>query len=718
MNTLKLEVDADGIALVTIDLPGRPMNVLATELIADLGLMLDEVVARVDVRGVVISSAKSNGFIAGGDLKELVEAHDRGWTPQRGVECVWELSSLFRRLETCGKPIAAAMNGLALGGGLELALACHYRVLADDPKAVVGLPEVTIGLLPGAGGTQRLSRLIGIEKALPLILGGDHVKPAVAAKLGIVHALAPLADVVATARRWLLESPDPVQPWDKKGFRVPGGAGCLAPQASQSFMLGTAGVRGRHLDNYPAPKAILSAVFEGTQLPIDRGLAVEAKYFGRLLVDPVARNIMRTTFINRTAANKLVRRPASVPKSAVRRLGILGAGTMGGGIAYCAASAGIDVVLLDATQENADRGKDYSRRILAKDLERGRTTADKMDALLARIHPVTRYEALDGCDLVIEAVFEDRTIKAGVTAKAEAVIAPDAIFASNTSTLMIGTLAEKSSRPANFIGMHFFSPVDKMPLVEVIVGRQTSDTALARALDLVGQLRKTPIVVNDGPAFYTTRVFCTYVDEGLQMLADGVEPALIENAARNAGMPIGPLAVLDETTQELRWKVILQAQADGLPAQFTHPAGREVLRALVEDHKRLGRRQGGGLYDYPAGAKKHLWPGIAAAFPATADQPDVEDLKKRLLYVQALEAARCYEQGIVTEAADADLGSVLGVGYPTWTGGTLSFIDTVGIRPFVDECRRLAARWGARFEPSPWLVARAERGERFYPLPA
>jgi 3-hydroxyacyl-CoA dehydrogenase/enoyl-CoA hydratase/3-hydroxybutyryl-CoA epimerase len=718
MTTLTLAVDAEGIALITLDVQERPMNVLVPELIDDLRAAIDEIASRPDVRGAIICSGKGNGFIAGGDLKDLVAAHDRGWTPQQGVDCVWHLSSTFRKLETCGKPVVAAMNGLALGGGLELALACHHRVLADDAKAVVGLPEVSIGLFPGAGGTQRLSRLIGIAKALPLILSGEHIKPKAALELGIVHALAPMDQVVEVARKWLRESPDPIQPWDQKGFKLPGGAGCLAPHAMQSFMYGTAQVRARTGGNYPAQKAILSVVFEGTQLPIDRALEVEAKYFGRVLVDPVARNLMRTTFINKTAANKLARRPAGVPKTVVRRLGLLGAGAMGSGIAYCAASAGIDVVLLDSTEERADNGKNYSVKILKKDLERGRVSAEAMAAVLARIKPTARYEDLDGCDLIIEAVFEDRAIKTDVTAKAEPMLAPDGIFASNTSTLMITGLAEKSARPERFIGMHFFSPVDKMPLVEVILGQRTSPETLAKALDLVGQLKKTPIVVNDGPAFYTTRVFCTYVDEGLQMLADGIEPALIENAARVAGFPVGPLAVLDETTQDLRWKVILQAVADGLPASFTQPPGKEVLRSLVEDHKRLGRRAGGGCYDYPSGGKKQLWPGLRQTFPVRAGQPDLETVKKRLLYVQAMEAARCFEEGVVTEAADADLGSILGIGYPSWTGGALSFIDTVGIGEFVAESKRLAAAWGPRFTPSPWLEARAGRGEGFYPLPA
>jgi 3-hydroxyacyl-CoA dehydrogenase/enoyl-CoA hydratase/3-hydroxybutyryl-CoA epimerase len=710
---LRFELE-DGIALITIDVPGRPMNVLTPELQSDLAAAIERVAASPEITGAIITSGKSNGFVAGADLKFLATAYERGTSAKDGAQWSQALSAIFRRLETCGKPIAAAVNGLALGGGLELVLACHYRVLADNPKAVLGTPEVTVGLLPGAGGTQRLPRLIGIEPALPLLTLGTPVKPAEALKLGIVQALAPADQVVATAREWLKGTPDAQAPWDKKGYQVPGGAGIqTGGRLSLTFTTATSLTAKVTQHNYPAPVAILSAVFEGTQLPIDGGLRIESKYFGKLISGPVARNIMRTMFINKGAAEKLVRRPADVPKSTVKQLGVLGAGMMGSGIAHVSALAGIDVVLIDSTLEAAEKGKSYSSALFRKDIERGRTTQEKADAVLARIQPTTDYAALAGCDLVIEAVFESRPIKAKVTQSAEAVIAPTAVFASNTSTLPITGLAEASQRPAQFIGIHFFSPVDKMPLVEIIVGRKTSDVALARALDYVGQLRKVPIVVHDSRGFYTSRCFGTYSYEGQKMLSEGIDPALIENAGKMAGMPVGPLAVTDEVSLELQYSVIKQTRED-LGAAFKDPIAWPVLQHFVEDLKRPGRKAGAGFYDYPPGGRKRLWPGLRAEYPGSGEFP-VAEAQKRLLYIQALEAARCYEEGVVTSPAEADLGSVLGWGFPAYTGGTLSFIDTLGPAKFVAECQRLARRYGERFKPSRALLRRAKSGELFHP---
>jgi 3-hydroxyacyl-CoA dehydrogenase/enoyl-CoA hydratase/3-hydroxybutyryl-CoA epimerase len=701
--TLALEVGADGIAIVTIDVPGRPMNVLTPELQADLGAAIERIASSSDVKGAIVTSGKRNGFVAGADLKELVTAYDRGVTAAQGAQWSQGLSRIYRRLETCGKPVAAALNGLALGGGLELALACHYRVLADDPKAVVGFPEVTVGLLPGAGGTQRLPRLIGVEKSLPLLAQGTSVKPQEAKELGIVHELAPADAVVAAARRWLEGSPEPAQPWDRKGFRVPGGTGILSPGANRAFTAGAALTAKATQHNYPAPIAILSCVFEGTQVPIDTGLAIESKYFGKLLAGPVARNMMRTLFVNKGLADKLARRPAEVPKANVSKVGILGAGMMGAGIAHVSAQAGMEVVLLDTTLELAEQGKRHVADRVRKDAE----------ATLARIRPTADYADLAGCDLVIEAVFENRVIKADVTRRAEDVIPRTATFASNTSTLPITGLAQASVRPKQFIGIHFFSPVEKMPLVEVIVGRRTGREAVARALDYVGQLRKTPIVVNDSRGFYTSRVFGVFTQEGMAMLAEGVAPALIENAARMAGMPVGPLAVSDEVTIDLQWKVMQQAAQD-LGVKYLPPPAHDVVRIMVEELKRPGRRFGAGFYDYPQGAPKRLWPGLSQRFPVRETQPDVEELKRRFLYVQALETARCVEEEVLTHPADADLGSILGWGFPPWTGGTLSFIDTVGIQAFVDECKRLARAHGPRFRPSRWLAERAKEGKSFH----
>ncbi|HQR49651.1 MAG TPA: 3-hydroxyacyl-CoA dehydrogenase NAD-binding domain-containing protein, partial [Steroidobacteraceae bacterium] len=664
------------------------------------------------IRGAVIGSAKSS-FMAGADIKDMAGAFSRGLTAAEAAKFSGELNRLLRRMETCGKPFAAAINGVALGGGFEVALACHYRVMSEDPKAGVGFPEVTIGLLPGAGGTQRTPRLIGVTEALRLISEGKPLKAQDALKKGLVNEVAPTGELVERARQWILKGGEGVQPWDKKGFRVPGGAGMMSPAAAQTFMVGTALAAKTTMRNYPAVAAILSCVYEGTILPIDAALAVESKYFGTLLAGPVARNLMRTMFINKGLADKLARRPAGPAKSQVKKLGMLGAGMMGAGIAHVSAVAGMEVVLLDSTQELAEKGKDYSRQLLAKDVSRGKRTQADAEAVLARIKPTTSYDELAGCDLVIEAVFENRDIKADVTRKTEAVIPKGSVFASNTSTLPITGLAQASKRPAQFIGIHFFSPVEKMPLVEVILGKKTNDETLARALDYVAQIRKTPIVVNDSRGFYTSRCFGTFVNEGIAMLQEGVAPALIENCAKLVGMPVGPLAVADEVSIDLSWKIMRQTEQD-LGRKFQKPVTYDTVRKFVEELKRPGKRFGAGFYDYPKDAKKHLWPGLTGVFPRAAVQPPVNDIEKRFLCIQALEAARCMEEGVVTTASEADLGSILGWGFPAWTGGTLSYIDTVGIREFVAECDRLAKRYGKRFKPSKWLRERAARGESFH----
>jgi 3-hydroxyacyl-CoA dehydrogenase / enoyl-CoA hydratase / 3-hydroxybutyryl-CoA epimerase len=709
---IRYTVDADGIATLLIDVADRPMNVITPGFRKDLADCIEKVASDAAIRGAVIGSAKSS-FMAGADIKDMAGAFRQGLTAAQASKLSGELNRMLRRLETCGKPFAAAVNGVALGGGFEVALACHYRVMSDDPKAGVGFPEVKIGLLPGAGGTQRTPRLIGVMEALRLISEGRQLGPQDALKKGLVNELAPAAELLERARQWILKGGEGVQPWDKKGFRVPGGAGMASPAAAQTFMVGTALAAKTTMRNYPAPAAILSCVYEGTLLPMDAALAVESKYFGQLLAGPVARNLMRTMFVNKGLADKLTRRPAAPPKSQVRRLGILGAGMMGAGVAHVSALAGMDVVLIDSTLELAGKGKDYSKQLLAKDVGRGKKTQADADAVLARIKPTTSYDDLAGCDLVIEAVFENRDIKADVTGKAEAVIPKGAVFASNTSTLPISGLAQASKRPAQFIGIHFFSPVEKMPLVEVILGKKTSEETLARALDYVAQLRKTPIVVNDSRGFYTSRCFGTFVNEGIAMLQEGVSPALIENGAKMAGMPVGPLAVADEVTIDLSWKIMRQTEQD-LGRKYQRPVTYETVQKFVEELKRPGKRFGAGFYDYPKDAKKHLWPGLAEVFPRAPMQPAVEEVEKRFLCIQALETARCMEEGVVTTAAEADLGSILGWGFPAWTGGTLSYVDTIGIREFVAECDRLSKRYGKRFKPSKWLRERAERNEPFH----
>ncbi|MFC1690085.1 3-hydroxyacyl-CoA dehydrogenase NAD-binding domain-containing protein [Pseudomonadota bacterium] len=710
-NTIQYAVDQDGIALLTIDLPGKSMNVLTPELMEDLETETRRAADDDAVKGIVITSGKK-AFIAGADIKDMVTAYDRGMSHKEAAEFSYELNRTLRQIETCGKPVAIAINGLALGGGLEVCLAGHYRVLANDTGAVLGFPEVNIGLLPGAGGTQRTPRLVGFRNAATMILQCRNQKPEQALEIGLVHELAPVAEVVERARQWVLEKGDPEQPWDKKGFKIPYG-GLTHPGTVQTFMVGNALVAKNTKHNYPAPIAAQSAMFEGCATSFDDGLKIESQYFGSLLAGPVARNMMRSLFVNKGKADKLARRPEGIEKSRVRKLAVLGAGMMGAGIAYVSAKAGMEVVLLDTSQENAEKGKAYSEGLLNKAIERGRSTPEKAAVLLNLITPTTSYHDLQGCDLVIEAVFESKDLKAKVTAMTEAVVPENCIFASNTSTLPITGLAEASLRPEQFIGLHFFSPVDKMPLVEIILGEKTNDEAIARSLDYIQQIRKTPIVVNDSRGFYTSRVFSTFTAEGIMMLAEGVKPALIENAAKMAGMPVGPLAVTDEVTLELAHKIGRETAA-ALGQDYPADASQEAIQTMVEKLDRKGKRFGKGFYAYPEDATKHLWPGLSEHFPVNENQPDIDELKNRLLTIQALETARCVEEGVITHAEDGDIGSIFGWGFPPYTGGTLSYIDTLGIRQFVAECDRMREAFGERFAVSDWLRERAENDQPFY----
>lgn len=705
---LTLDV-ADGIATLTLDQADAPVNTVSPAWIGAMTDAFEKLKADDAVRGVIIASAKS-GFMAGADLKYIL-AEAPGMTAADAFAFSQRATKMHRLIETCGKPVVAAITGFALGGGYELALACTYRILADDPKAVVGLPEVNVGLLPGSGGTQRLARMIGVQQAAQVLLEGKPHSPANALALGLVDQVVPSGEVMTAARACIDAAPDAARPWDVKGFKIAESDGLLKQSNAAVFTFAAAKLRAKFGDLYPAPIAILSCLFEGVQVPFDKGLLVESRYFAKLITDPVSRNIIRTTFVNKGLAEKGVRRPEDVPVSAVKKLGVLGAGMMGAGIAYVAAKAGIDVVLLDTTIEAAEKGKAYSAKLLAKAIERDTSTQEKADALLARITPATDYANLAGADLVIEAVFEDTAIKADVTAKAEAVIGSDTLFASNTSTLPISRLAEAFGRPEDFIGLHFFSPVDKMALVEVIMGSKTSDVALARALDFVAQIRKLPIVVNDSRGFYTSRVFQTFIHEGMELLREGVMPALIENAAKQAGMPVGPLAVCDEVTLTLPMKIVRQTETED--PNFRRPTSMEVMEKMVDTLGRPSRSGGGGFYEYPDGGKKKLWSGLKEHFPVAAEQPDVEEVKTRLLYVQALETARCLEENVLTHPADGDLGAVFGWGFPTWAGGTLSLIETVGVKEFVAECDNLAQRFGPRFLPTAQLREMAAAGKGF-----
>jgi 3-hydroxyacyl-CoA dehydrogenase/enoyl-CoA hydratase/3-hydroxybutyryl-CoA epimerase len=712
MATLSLEIGEDGVALLAINVPGGPLNAPTPEFECDLLAAIERIRSETAIKGAVISSGKPGTFMAGADLTDLVTASGRE-TLQEAFARSQRLSGLYRRLETCGKPVAAAINGPALGAGLELCLACHHRVLSNDSAAMLGLPDVKTGLLPGAGATQRLPRLIGIARALPLLLEGNPITPEEALKLGIVDAVLPPDELATKAREWVVANRDAVAPWDSKTFRVPGGVGCLASHAAESFQAGTSRLAKSSMRNYPAPLAISAAVFEGTMVSIDLGLRIESKYFATLLASPVARNLMRTLFINKGAANILTRRPAGIAKSAVKKLGVIGAGMMGAGIAHVAAAAGVEVVLIDTTQELANRGKSYSANLLRKEIGKGRATQEGAAALLTRITATQDYSALEGSDLVVEAVFENSELKRNVTRKAAAFLRETGVFASNTSTLPISGLSEAFPRPEQFIGIHFFSPVERMQLVEIIKGRRTAAATLAKALDFVGLLRKTPIIVNDSPGFFTSRVFGTFVDEGMAMLAEGVKPALIENAARMAGMPMGPLAILDEVTIELQLKVHEQAVADALPKSFQRLTAIEVVKKMVA-LGRIGRRGGAGFYEYPPDGDKRLWTGLRDLFPIAEKQPDVEELKWRVLHIQALESVRCLEENIIEHPEDADVGSVLGIGYPSWTGGTLSFIETIGLAQFVERSKKLARRYGSRFKPTDALTDRAASNRMFY----
>jgi 3-hydroxyacyl-CoA dehydrogenase / enoyl-CoA hydratase / 3-hydroxybutyryl-CoA epimerase len=620
-------------------------------------------------------------------------------------------------MEKCGKPVVAAIHGRCLGGGLEIAMACHHRIVLDDGAARLGLPEVKLGLLPGGGGTQRLPRLVGMQLALQWMGEGTEVRAAQALSSGLVHALAKDRDeLLARARDWTTANPKPLQPWDALKFRYPGGDS-RAPSTVQMLAIAPSVASARSFGNYPALTHIMSSVFEGGLLDFDAALAVESRYFAACAISPESRNLIGTLWYQLGAIRKGASRPAGVPRAVVRKLGILGAGMMGAGIAYVSAKAGVDVVLLDTTLAQAEKGKAYGRGLLDKAVNKGRRTPAQRDALLARIHPATDFEALAGCDLVIEAVFEDREVKADVTRRAESVLDADAVFASNTSTLPITSLARASERPQRFIGLHFFSPVDKMPLVEIIVGRETSDETLARAFDFVQQIGQTPIVVNDARGFYTSRVFATYVMEGLAMLAEGVHPRSIEVAGLQAGMPMPPLALQDEVSLSLGLHVADQTRKD-LAAEgkaYTAHPGEAVLRQLCE-LGRIGKKAGQGFYDWPGEgdrADKRLWPGLSGLFPLATKQPSQQELIDRLLYAQANEAARCLDEGVLRSVADGNVGSILGWGFAPFHGGALQFVNSVGPARYVARARELAARHGARFAPAASIVALAESGGRF-----
>lgn len=721
----KVETDADGIALVTWDIPGKSMNVVDETTGTELAAIVEQVTKDTAIKGAVITSGKE-AFSGGADLG-MLEGINRAYVDMlksKGEEAAnkfvfdesRKLSLTLRAIETGGKPWVAAINGLAVGGAFEIVLACHYRVASENPKTRLGLPEIKVGLFPGGGGTQRLPRMIQPMDALQMLLKGEAIDLAKAKASGIVGAVVPAADLVKTAKDWIKNGGKAVAPWDEKGFKLPGGP-VYSKAGMQFFPPANAIYRRETYDNYPAARAVMQTVYEGLQLPMDAALRVESRYFAKILRSKEAAAMIRSLFVSMQELNKGARRPPNVPPTKVKKLAIIGAGFMGASVGYVSAQAGIDVVLIDRDQASADKGKGHAKAAVDAQVAKKRMQQADGDAILARITPTADYAAIKDCDLVIEAVFEDRGVKAETYAKAQPLVRADAIFASNTSTLPINSLAEEFKDQAKFIGIHFFSPVEKMMLVEIIVGKNTGEVALATALDYVRQIKKTPIVVNDSRGFFANRCVLRYIAEGYEMLLEGVPPAMIENAGKMAGMPVGPLSLNDEIAIDLALKIMKATESD-LGADAIKQDQKNLLVDMVEKRGRLGRKNGKGFYDYPEKGKgqKKLWPELKTLQPKHLDPDtiDVNELKQRFLAVQAVEAARTVEDHVITDPREADVGSILGFGFAPFTGGTLSYIDFMGTKQFVELCQKLEKTYGERFAPPKLLLDMAAKGETFY----
>ncbi|WP_455910699.1 3-hydroxyacyl-CoA dehydrogenase NAD-binding domain-containing protein [Pseudomonas putida] len=712
-DAIRYEKGQDQIVVLTLDMPGQSANTMNGVYREAMAAAVARLEAEKDgIAGVAITSAKKT-FFAGGDLNELIKvdkAHAKEF-----YDGVLVLKAQLRRLETLGRPVVAAINGAALGGGWEICLACHYRVALDDNSTQLGLPEVTLGLLPGGGGVVRMVRMLGLEKALPYLLEGKKVRPQQALQAGLINALAMDRDeLLAKSRAWILANPEARQPWDNKAYQIPGGTPSN-PKVAQMLAIAPSILRSKTHGCFPAPEKILCAAVEGAQVDFDTAHLIETRYFTELVTGQVAKNMIGTFWFQLNDINAGSSRPQGFAPYVTRKVGVLGAGMMGAGIAYVSASAGIDVVLKDVSLAAAEKGKAHSAALLDKKISRGQLTAEQRDTILARIHP-TQYDAdLAGCDLIIEAVFEDRELKARVSAAAQRVVGSDAVIASNTSTLPISGLANAVPDQGKFIGLHFFSPVDKMPLVEIIKGAHTRDETLARGFDFVLQIKKTPIVVNDSRGFFTSRVFGTFTNEGIAMLGEGVAAPMIETEARKAGMPVGPLAVSDEVSLSLmshiRQQTAKDLQAEG-KAPPTHPATL-VIDLLVNEYKRTGKAAGGGFYDYPQGAQKHLWPELKARFEQPDNQISPQDVRDRLLFIQAIETVRCVEEGVLRSTADANVGSIFGIGFAAWSGGALQFINQYGLNDFIARARYLAEQYGERFSPPALLLEKAAQGDIF-----
>lgn len=703
---LECTVGDDGIAIININQVNEPANLYHFNFVNAYADVADKLIADEGVSGVIVTSTRRM-FMAGGDLRMLGAP-----IPDTKVffDGMMVIHRRMRAIETSGKPFVAAINGTALGGGMELCLTCHHRIAINSPKVKLGFPESKVGLLPGGGGTAKAAYLMGMQTGLMYLLQGTEARPPKALKDGLIDDIADSPEeLIAKAKKWIAENPNPVMPWDNKKHRIPGG-GIWSPNGVQTMMGAVGNISKMTHGNYPAQRYILQVVHDGMQVPIDRALEIEARYFTKIVQAPEAKNMIRTGFMGMQAAKKGKARPKDEPKYEVKKLGVLGAGMMGAGIAYVSAKAGMEVVLKDVTMEGAQKGKSYSNMLLEKAIAKKRSTPEKATALLSKITPTDDPNAMEGCDLVIEAVFEDPNLKDKVTKQTESVLAADKVYASNTSTIPITLLAKSSARPENFIGIHFFSPVDKMPLVEIIVGEKTESKAIAAAVDYTIAIGKIPIVVNDSRGFFTSRCFGTFVNEGMFLLQEGVPAAMIENIAKQKGMPVGPLAVHDEVSLTLSMHVFESNPDEKTPDQIK---SYEMIKDLVANGRK-GKKYGAGFYDYPEGGKKKLWKELGAKYNSNIDALDKETVAKRIMHMQALESYRCLDEGVLNSVIDGDIGSVLGWGFPIYTGGAISYIDYVGIQQFVADCDDFTTKYGQRWAVPDSLRALAEAGKSIH----
>lgn len=711
MEHIKYYLDKDGIAFITWDVANSPVNIMNTVTMPEFFGCVLEAIKDSKVKGIVINSAKKD-FIVGGDLKWFMNYEE---SKEECYNMLMQTNKAMRQMETGGKPIVAALNGSAYGGGLEIALACHYRIMNSHPKNKIGLVECSVGLFPGAGGTQRYLRMLGPLKTIQYITQSKKLSAEQALKDGLINEIcAPDADINALAKEWILTKGNCTKPWDEKKFQVPGTPVGVGQESgvSEFFSVSNAMAYKTTNGNMPHIKNVLSAIYYGSSCSLDNALEIESRYFTDTLFTKETHNIIRAGFIFIGDAAKGKAKPKGFETVTYNKIGIIGAGMMGAGIAYVSAKVGLDVVLNDVSIESAEKGKDYSKGIESKKIEKGRTTKDKMDAILNNIQPSNNIGDLKDCDLIIEAVFENEKLKNNITKETENVIRKEVIFASNTSTIPITTLAKASSKPDKFIGLHFFSPVDKMPLVEVIKGKETSDETVAAAIDFVIKIGKIPIVVNDGRGFFTSRVFGKYVNEGISMLSEGIPPAVIENVAKKIGMPIGPLAVSDE----VNLKLLLDVMGENPDLSEHDKKLEKTLKTIVEKHSRIGKKEGKGFYEYPKGEKKYIWQGWAEIFPVKKDY-DEEEVGKRLLFAMVIDSYKCIDSGVIQEPKDADVGSILGLGFPVHTGGVMAYIDYVGAAKFAEYSNKLAQKYGERFvlpDSLKELIAKAGDKRVFY----